>query len=92
MESHLTCERAVVVTDSRKTRNLSEKKRRDQFNTLVNELSAIVSTTSRKMDKSAVLRSTIGFLKNFNGQLAHLDNARIQRETLDNIKGVHIRI
>lgn len=51
----------------RKSRNLSEKKRRDQFNLLVNELSSMVSSNSRKMDKSTVLKSTIAFLKNHNG-------------------------
>lgn len=51
----------------RKSRNLSEKKRRDQFNGLVNELSAMVSSANRKMDKSTVLKSTISFLKNYNG-------------------------
>ncbi|XP_075991228.1 circadian locomoter output cycles kaput protein Clock isoform X2 [Anticarsia gemmatalis] len=50
----------------RRTRNLSEKKRRDQFNMLVNELSSMVSTNNRKMDKSTVLKSTISFLKNHN--------------------------
>ncbi|XP_072931075.1 circadian locomoter output cycles protein kaput isoform X2 [Epargyreus clarus] len=50
----------------RRTRNLSEKKRRDQFNMLVNELGAMVSTNNRKMDKSTVLKSTISFLKNHN--------------------------
>lgn len=53
----------------RKSRNLSEKKRRDQFNMLVNELSSMVSTGSRKMDKSTVLKSTISFLKSSNGTL-----------------------
>jgi circadian locomoter output cycle kaput protein len=52
----------------RKFRNLSEKKRRDQFNMLINELSSMVSTNSRKMDKSTVLKSTISFLKNHNGE------------------------
>lgn len=52
----------------RKSRNLSEKKRRDQFNLLVNELSSMVSTGGRKMDKSTVLKSTISFLKNHNGE------------------------
>jgi circadian locomoter output cycles kaput protein len=52
----------------RKSRNLSEKKRRDQFNLLVNELSSMVSSNSRKMDKSTVLKSTIAFLKNHNGE------------------------
>ncbi|XP_043276854.1 circadian locomoter output cycles protein kaput isoform X2 [Venturia canescens] len=48
----------------RKFRNLSEKKRRDQFNMLVNELGSMVTANTRKMDKSTVLRSTILFLKN----------------------------
>ncbi|XP_073952708.1 circadian locomoter output cycles kaput protein Clock isoform X2 [Choristoneura fumiferana] len=50
----------------RRTRNMSEKKRRDQFNLLVNELSTMVSASNRKMDKSTVLKSTISFLKNHN--------------------------
>ncbi|KAF5278976.1 hypothetical protein FQA39_LY05654 [Lamprigera yunnana] len=50
----------------RKSRNLSEKKRRDQFNLLVNELSAMVPSGGKKMDKSTVLKSTISFLKNHN--------------------------
>lgn len=51
----------------RKSRNLSEKKRRDQFNLLVNELSSMISSHSRKMDKSTVLKSTIAYLKHHNG-------------------------
>ncbi|XP_052746476.1 circadian locomoter output cycles protein kaput isoform X3 [Bicyclus anynana] len=50
----------------RRTRNLSEKKRRDQFNTLVHELGAMISSNNRKMDKSTILRTTIYFLKNHN--------------------------
>ncbi|XP_014616682.1 PREDICTED: circadian locomoter output cycles protein kaput [Polistes canadensis] len=50
----------------RKSRNLSEKKRRDQFNMLVSELGSMVSSNTRKMDKSTVLKSTILFLKNHN--------------------------
>ncbi|XP_011645682.1 circadian locomoter output cycles protein kaput isoform X2 [Pogonomyrmex barbatus] len=50
----------------RKSRNLSEKKRRDQFNMLVNELGSMVNANTRKMDKSTVLKSTILFLKNHN--------------------------
>ncbi|XP_029053404.2 circadian locomoter output cycles protein kaput-like isoform X1 [Osmia bicornis bicornis] len=50
----------------RKSRNLSEKKRRDQFNMLVNELGSMVNPNTRKMDKSTVLKSTISFLKNHN--------------------------
>lgn len=46
----------------RKSRNLSEKKRRDQFNSLINELNIMLSTTNRKMDKSTVLRTAINYL------------------------------
>ncbi|XP_076668689.1 circadian locomoter output cycles kaput protein Clock isoform X2 [Andrena cerasifolii] len=52
--------------DTKRSRNLSEKKRRDQFNMLVNELGSMVSSNTRKMDKSTVLKSTILFLKNHN--------------------------
>lgn len=58
----------------RRSRNLSEKKRRDQFNMLVNELCTMVSTNSRKMDKSTVLKSTIAFLKNHNGERATISD------------------
>ncbi|QQP56865.1 Clock [Caligus rogercresseyi] len=55
----------------RKSRNLSEKKRRDQFNVLVTELGNMItswgsspsSNSGRKMDKTTVLKSTISFLK-----------------------------
>uniref|UniRef100_A0A182YTM5 Circadian locomoter output cycles protein kaput n=1 Tax=Biomphalaria glabrata TaxID=6526 RepID=A0A182YTM5_BIOGL len=48
----------------RKTRNLSEKKRRDQFNILINELCSMVASNTKKLDKSSVLKSAIQFLKN----------------------------
>ena len=54
----------------RKSRNQSEKKRRDQFNVLVSELSTMISSGSpegnnaaRKTDKTTVLLNTIDFLK-----------------------------
>ncbi|XP_048506862.1 circadian locomoter output cycles protein kaput isoform X2 [Athalia rosae] len=55
-----------TTRNSDKSRNLSEKKRRDQFNMLVNELGSMVSSNTKKMDKSTVLKSTISFLKNHN--------------------------
>uniref|UniRef100_A0A0A9W299 Circadian locomoter output cycles protein kaput n=1 Tax=Lygus hesperus TaxID=30085 RepID=A0A0A9W299_LYGHE len=64
----------------RKTRNLSEKKRRDQFNLLINELSSMVSSTSRKMDKSTVLKSTISFLKNHNDVAVQSRSNEIQED------------
>ena len=54
----------------RRSRNLSEKKRRDQFNILINELCSMVSVSARKMDKSTVLKATISFLKAHNGNLS----------------------
>jgi circadian locomoter output cycle kaput protein len=62
------CSPVNILVYARKSRNLSEKKRRDQFNMLINELSSMVSTNSRKMDKSTVLKSTISFLKSHNGE------------------------
>lgn len=53
----------------RKSRNLSEKKRRDQFNILINELNSMVSSANRKLDKSTVLKATISFLRQHNGEL-----------------------
>lgn len=50
----------------RKTRNASEKKRRDQFNLLVTELGSMVSPGHRKMDKTTVLKTTIAFLRQHN--------------------------
>ena len=50
----------------RKSRNLSEKKRRDQFNILVTELGTMVSPNNRKMDKTTVLKTTISFLQQHN--------------------------
>ena len=54
----------------RRSRNQSEKKRRDQFNVLVSELSSMINSGSqdgnnaaRKMDKTTVLLNTIDFLK-----------------------------
>nr|AGV28723.1 clock 1-4 [Eurydice pulchra] len=61
-----------------KCRNLSEKKRRDQFNLLINELATMVSANNRKMDKSTVLKATIAFFKN-------------QKETLKKCEGDEVR-
>ena len=47
----------------RKSRNQSEKKRRDQFNVLINELMFLVSGNTRKMDKTTVLQATIAYLR-----------------------------
>lgn len=53
----------------RKSRNQGEKRRRDQFNLIVDELNSMVSPTNQKLDKSTVLKATIAFLKQRNGKL-----------------------
>ena len=61
----------------RKSRNQSEKKRRDQFNVLISELGSMVSGDSRsnrKMDKTTVLLATIAFLKQ-HGEMKKEQNA-----------------
>lgn len=65
-------------TEKIKSRNLSEKKRRDQFNMLINELCSMVTSSNRKMDKSSVLRSTISFLKNHSELSVQSQSVKVQ--------------
>ncbi|GBN24181.1 Circadian locomoter output cycles protein kaput, partial [Araneus ventricosus] len=65
-------------TEKIKSRNLSEKKRRDQFNMLINELCSMVTSSNRKMDKSSVLRSTISFLKSHSELSVQSQNVKVQ--------------
>ena len=53
---------------NRASRNKSEKKRRDQFNVLIKELSSMLPGNTRKMDKTTVLEKVIGFLQKHNGK------------------------
>ena len=49
----------------RSSRNLNEKKRRDRFNVLVQEIAEIVlPENERKLDKTTVLKRAINFLQN----------------------------
>lgn len=51
---------------------------------LVNELGSMVSSNTRKMDKSTVLKSTILFLKNHNGtRVANETNRAILQPSVD---------
>ena len=53
----------------RSSRNLSEKRRRDRFNILVQELAGIVSPKEgRKLEKTAVLELAISYLRNHQSQ------------------------
>ncbi|XP_040192378.1 neuronal PAS domain-containing protein 2 isoform X6 [Rana temporaria] len=50
----------------RASRNRSEKKRRDQFNVLIKELSTMLPGNTHKMDKTTVLEKVIDFLQKHN--------------------------
>ncbi|OQR75844.1 neuronal PAS domain-containing protein 2-like, partial [Tropilaelaps mercedesae] len=63
----------------RKNRNLSEKKRRDVFNKLIGELNSMVTRSSKKMDKSAVLQASIAYLRHFKELPQHI----VDEEALD---------
>ncbi|EDO47679.1 predicted protein [Nematostella vectensis] len=52
-----------ISESKRVNRNMNEKKRRDRFNVLIGELASIISPSSRKVDKSTVLKKAIACLK-----------------------------
>lgn len=52
--------------DKRSSRNQNEKKRRDQFNSLIIELGSLLNH-ARKIDKATVLSETLFFFRNYNG-------------------------
>jgi len=61
----------------RSSRNLNEKKRRDRFNILVQELAGIVlPENERKVDKTTVLKHAINFLQNQQSNLRSLPRAK----------------
>nr|XP_009932889.1 PREDICTED: neuronal PAS domain-containing protein 2 [Opisthocomus hoazin] len=62
----------------RASRNKSEKKRRDQFNVLIKELSSMLPGNTRKMDKTTVLEKVIGFLQKHNEVSAQTEISEIQ--------------
>jgi len=64
----------------RKSRNLSEKKRRDQFNILINELGSMVGTGKSKMDKSAVLKTAISSIRNHNQMTKQSYSQEVQED------------
>ncbi|XP_043547637.1 neuronal PAS domain-containing protein 2-like isoform X1 [Chiloscyllium plagiosum] len=63
----------------RASRNKSEKKRRDQFNVLIKELSVMLPGSIRKLDKSTVLQKTIDFLQKHNETSAQKETSIIQQ-------------
>ncbi|XP_023573314.1 neuronal PAS domain-containing protein 2 isoform X2 [Octodon degus] len=64
----------------RASRNKSEKKRRDQFNVLIKELSSMLPGSTRKMDKTTVLEKVIGFLQKHNEVSAQTEICDIQHD------------
>ncbi|XP_076990004.1 neuronal PAS domain-containing protein 2 isoform X2 [Tamandua tetradactyla] len=64
----------------RASRNKSEKKRRDQFNILIKELSSMLPGNARKMDKTTVLEKVIGFLQKHNEVSAQTEICDIQQD------------
>nr|XP_021146267.1 neuronal PAS domain-containing protein 2 [Columba livia] len=68
----------------RASRNKSEKKRRDQFNVLIKELSSMLPGNTRKMDKTTVLEKVIGFLQKHNEvSLSNEEFTQLMLEALD---------
>ncbi|KAM8786025.1 neuronal PAS domain-containing protein 2 [Rhynchonycteris naso] len=64
----------------RASRNKSEKKRRDQFNVLIKELSSMLPGNTRKMDKTTVLGKVISFLQKHNEVSAQTKICDIQQD------------
>ncbi|XP_006870832.1 PREDICTED: neuronal PAS domain-containing protein 2 [Chrysochloris asiatica] len=64
----------------RASRNKSEKKRRDQFNVLIKELSSMLPGNMRKMDKTTVLEKVIGFLQKHNEVSSQTEICDIQQD------------
>ncbi|MEE6470301.1 hypothetical protein FKM82_008919, partial [Ascaphus truei] len=64
----------------RASRNRSEKKRRDQFNVLIKELSSMIPGNTRKMDKTTVLEKVIGFLQKHNEVTSQTEICDIQQD------------
>uniref|UniRef100_U3JMK6 Neuronal PAS domain protein 2 n=1 Tax=Ficedula albicollis TaxID=59894 RepID=U3JMK6_FICAL len=73
-------DRAPSTTSSVASRNKSEKKRRDQFNVLIKELSSMLPGNTRKMDKTTVLEKVIGFLQKHNEVSAQTEISEIQQD------------
>lgn len=75
----------------RPSRNLSEKKRRDKLNVYISELAAMVpacANSQRKLDKTTVLKMTVGYMKVHNGKIMILISYRVSRDT-ESIVYVH---
>ncbi|XP_072771198.1 circadian locomoter output cycles protein kaput isoform X2 [Nerophis lumbriciformis] len=64
----------------RVSRNKSEKKRRDHFNILINELGTMLPGNTRKMDKSTILQESIDFLQKHKEVAAQSESTEIRQD------------
>jgi hypothetical protein len=64
--SSSTNQNSASLNDKRRSRNQNEKKRRDQFNFLIQGLGQLLNHP-RKIDKATVLSETLYFFRNYNG-------------------------
>lgn len=78
----LICSSFIFSPVYRASRNKSEKKRRDQFNVLIKELSSMLPGNTRKMDKTTVLEKVIGFLQKHNGKIYFSSSCTCQTVTI----------
>lgn len=71
-----------TLNDKRHSRNQNEKKRRDQFNSLIHELGGLLNHP-RKIDKTTVLNETLLFFRNYNGiwHIESVENSFLNRLT-----------
>ncbi|XP_045060685.2 LOW QUALITY PROTEIN: neuronal PAS domain-containing protein 2 [Desmodus rotundus] len=71
---------SILLLHLQASRNKSEKKRRDQFNVLIKELSSMLPGNTRKMDKTTVLGKVISFLQKHNEVSAQMKISDIQQD------------
>jgi hypothetical protein len=62
--SELNTENNELTIDKRRSRNENEKKRRDQFNDLIDKLGSLLNH-EHKSDKSTTLLETLNFFKSY---------------------------
>uniref|UniRef100_A0A8C7LAQ8 Circadian locomoter output cycles protein kaput n=1 Tax=Oncorhynchus kisutch TaxID=8019 RepID=A0A8C7LAQ8_ONCKI len=76
----MVCVFLFLMSNSRVSRNKSEKKRRDQFNVLIKELGTMLPGNTRKMDKSTILQKSIDFLRKHKEIAAQSESSEIRQD------------
>ncbi|XP_058240702.1 clock circadian regulator b isoform X3 [Hemibagrus wyckioides] len=64
----------------RVSRNISEKRRRDQFNVLIKELGTLLPANTRRMDKSTILQKSIDYLRKHKEIAAQSESSEIRQD------------